>query len=66
MPPTPFSIAIPDVAVTDLKARLSQTRWPAEITEGGWTYGTNLAYLQELLLVALLLKEHCSSIKETF
>lgn len=48
MPPIPFTIAIPAAAIADLKARLSQARWPAEITGGGWTYGANLAYLQEL------------------
>ena len=48
MPPIPFTIAIPDAALADLKARLAQTRWPAEIVGGGWGYGTNLAYLQEL------------------
>ena len=45
---TQFTIDIPEASLTDLKERLSRTRWPGEITDGGWQYGTNLAYLQEL------------------
>jgi pimeloyl-ACP methyl ester carboxylesterase len=44
----PFTIAISDDAIADLRARLARTRWPREITDGGWTYGTNLSHLQEL------------------
>ncbi len=48
MSATSFRIAIPDEALTDLRERLLRTRWPSEITDGGWSYGTNRAYLQEL------------------
>ena len=48
MSATPFRIAIPDEALDDLRERLLRTRWPSEITDGGWSYGTNQAYLQEL------------------
>ena len=44
----PFTIAISDEAIADLHTRLARTRWPREITDGGWTYGTNLSYLREL------------------
>ena len=44
----PFTIAISEDAIADLHARLTRTRWPREITDGGWTYGTNLSYLREL------------------
>ncbi len=44
----PFSVQFDDAAIEDLRTRLSTTRWPAEISDSGWNYGTNLAYLQEL------------------
>ncbi len=45
----PFSIAIPDETLEDLRARLQRARIPDEIPGTGWTYGTNRAYLQELI-----------------
>ena len=45
----PFRIDVPDSVLKDLKRRLRDTRWPDEITDGGWTYGANLAYLKELM-----------------
>ena len=30
--------------------RLNQTRWPDEIQDSGWDYGSNLAYIRELCL----------------
>ncbi len=48
MTATPFQIEVPDAALTDLRERLARTRWPTEIEGGGWNYGTNRAYLQEL------------------
>jgi len=44
----PFKIEIEPSQIEDLKLRLSNTRWPDEITNSGWDYGTNLAYLKEL------------------
>ena len=44
----PFQIAVPDSEIDDLKRRLAQTRWPSEVTDSGWQYGSNLAYIQEL------------------
>ena len=46
---TPFRIQIPDSVLTDLKQRLSQARFADEFTEADWNYGTNLAYLRELV-----------------
>ena len=46
--PEPFTIQVPDEAIADLKDRLARTRWPGEIRDSGWTFGTNLAYLREL------------------
>jgi pimeloyl-ACP methyl ester carboxylesterase len=45
----PFTIAVPDAVLADLRERLARTRFPDEIPNSGWTYGTNLAYLRELV-----------------
>src|SRR6266545_4396087 len=45
----PFCIAIPEKTLADLRERIARTRWPDEIVESGWVYGTNVAYLYELL-----------------
>jgi pimeloyl-ACP methyl ester carboxylesterase len=44
-----FTIAVPDEVLTDLRERLARTRLPGEVRDSGWTYGTNLAYLKELI-----------------
>ena len=48
-PITPFEIAIPASAIDDLKARLGNTRLPDQIANTSWEYGTDLAYLSELI-----------------
>ena len=45
----PFRIHISDEILSDLRERLKRTRWPDEIPDAGWTYGTNLAYLKTLV-----------------
>src|SRR5215813_5541566 len=45
----PFRIAVPDAVLADLRERLARTRFPDEIPGSGWSYGTELAYLRELL-----------------
>ena len=45
----PFTIQVPDAVLDDLKQRLRQTRLPDEIAGAEWDYGTNLAYLRELI-----------------
>lgn len=45
----PYKIAVPEAVLTDLKDRLARTRFPDEIEGSGWDYGTNLAYLRELV-----------------
>jgi microsomal epoxide hydrolase len=45
----PFRIDVPEAVLTDLHARLARTRFPDEIPDSGWSYGTNLAYLRELV-----------------
>ena len=45
----PFKIQVQDDVLDDLHERLRRTRWPGEVADSGWTYGTNLAYLKELV-----------------
>lgn len=44
----PFSIAIPQADIDDLKRRLSYTRWPDEVKDAEWNMGVNLRYLKGL------------------
>jgi pimeloyl-ACP methyl ester carboxylesterase len=46
--PRPFSIAVPDATLEDLKRRLSHVRWPDEV-EPGWAYGVDLKYLRSFV-----------------
>jgi pimeloyl-ACP methyl ester carboxylesterase len=45
----PFKIHVDDAALADLKQRLTRARFPDELDDAGWTFGTNLAYLKELV-----------------
>ena len=45
----PFAIHVPDEVLADLRERLTRTRWPGEIPGAAWDYGSNLAYLKELV-----------------
>jgi pimeloyl-ACP methyl ester carboxylesterase len=49
MPKQPFSVAIPDEVLADLKERLARIRWPDDFANSQWEYGTNLDYLKELV-----------------
>ncbi|MFD6063247.1 epoxide hydrolase family protein [Rhodococcus wratislaviensis] len=44
----PYTIAVPEEVLVDLKERLARTRWPEKIEGAGWDYGTDVAYLREL------------------
>ena len=44
----PFTAAVPQAALDDLKDRLAQTRWPEKETVDDWDQGVPLAYAQEL------------------
>ena len=46
---SPFKINVPQDILDDLKRRLKNTRWPDEIVNSGWDYGTNLSFLKELV-----------------
>lgn len=45
----PFRIDVPQQVLDDLHERLSRARFPGEVAGSGWDYGTNLAYLQDLV-----------------
>ncbi|WP_042397352.1 epoxide hydrolase family protein [Streptacidiphilus carbonis] len=45
---TPFRIDIPKADLDELRARLSATRWPAELPGVGWSRGVPVAYLKDL------------------
>ena len=44
----PFTIAVADEVLDDLRTRLRNTRWPEVEPVDDWTQGTPLSYLQEL------------------
>ena len=44
-----FTIHVEDSVLSDLEERLDRTRWPDQIPGSGWDYGSDRAYMQELL-----------------
>lgn len=44
----PFRIDIEDAVLDDLRDRLARTRFPDEVNDADWSYGTRLDYLKEL------------------
>jgi pimeloyl-ACP methyl ester carboxylesterase len=47
--PTPFTIAIPDADIADLKARLAATRFPQTVDGASWDYGIEDAFLRKFV-----------------
>ncbi len=45
----PFEVRIDAAVLEDLQQRLAATRWPNQPADGGWLYGTDLAYMQKLV-----------------
>jgi pimeloyl-ACP methyl ester carboxylesterase len=45
----PFTIRMPEAALTDLQARLANARLPEPLQGDGWTYGTDIRYLRQLV-----------------
>lgn len=45
----PFTPSTPAAALADLRTRLLATRWPDAPDDAGWTQGTDVAYLRELV-----------------
>jgi epoxide hydrolase len=44
----PFTLAVPERDLEDLRARLRRTRWPEAETVDDWSQGVPLAYVREL------------------
>lgn len=44
----PFTIAVPDAALDDLRARLRMTRWPDQLDDTTWEHGADLATVRSL------------------
>ena len=44
-----FKIELHDKVLDDLRRRLETVRWPDQIPNSGWDYGSNLDYLKELV-----------------
>ena len=44
----PYQVQISDDVLDDLRDRLGRTRWPDELDDVGWDYGSSLAYIREL------------------
>lgn len=47
--PEPFCINVADSVLADLRERLERVRWPGEVPNSAWDYGTNLAYMKVLI-----------------
>src|ERR1700722_7713824 len=47
--PEPFTAVAAAAALADLRARLRVTRWPDAPEDAGWSMGTDLGYLRELV-----------------
>jgi pimeloyl-ACP methyl ester carboxylesterase len=45
----PFLVSVSDEVLEDLRMRLKRTRWADDFANDGWQYGTNTAYLKDLL-----------------
>ena len=44
----PYEVHVSDDVLDDLRDRLSRTRWPDELEDVDWDYGSSLAYVREL------------------
>ena len=45
----PFTVHVDDAVLDDLRRRLEHVRLPPDFNNDDWGYGTNTAYLRELL-----------------
>ncbi|WP_436346040.1 epoxide hydrolase family protein [Natronorubrum sp. FCH18a] len=44
----PFEVDVDRDEIDDLRRRIADTRWPDQLPDAGWEYGTELATLQDL------------------
>jgi pimeloyl-ACP methyl ester carboxylesterase len=49
VPVETFTIDVPDAVLDDLRDRIRRTRWPDQVPGVGWSQGTDMDYLQQLL-----------------
>src|SRR5262245_37692669 len=49
MTPRPFTIKVAADVLADLRARLERVRWPDEVPDAAWRYGTSVAYMKDLV-----------------
>jgi pimeloyl-ACP methyl ester carboxylesterase len=47
--PQPFTLTVPDDAIADLRERLARTRFPDQAPGPAWAYGSDVAYMQDLV-----------------
>ena len=47
--PSQFRLHVGDDVLADLKSRLARVRWPDEVPDNHWKYGTDLLYLKSLV-----------------
>ena len=47
--PVPFTLHVADEAIADLRERLARTRLPDQAPGAPWAYGSDVAYLRELV-----------------
>src|SRR6476619_7882094 len=47
--PEPFNPQADPAALEDLRARLRATRWPDTPADAGWSLGTDVGYLRDLV-----------------
>lgn len=45
----PLILDVPEAQISDLRQRLSNARWPAEIVGAGWDYGTDQSFLRSVV-----------------
>ena len=45
----PFTVAVADAQLDDLRRRLESARWPAELDQPGWDYGTDQTFLRSVI-----------------
>lgn len=47
--PRPFTIEVDQYAIDDLAQRLANCRWPDQLNDSDWSYGTDIDYLKALV-----------------
>jgi len=48
-PIAPFRVEVPEAVLDDLHERLARTRLPNQVADAGWSQGTELGFLADLL-----------------